>query len=157
MLVLVVVVLLHVLSTDIILVRAAPENYGDFRNAKLVECYDGDTCKFDLPNIHPLLGSKINVRLLGIDAPEIKSKCKEERRLGFFARDSLRSLLFNASAIRLKSTRRDKYFRILADIYADEVDVQQVLLDRKLVIPYNGRNKYQQGWCQTAKDSHIEL
>jgi micrococcal nuclease len=146
----------------VISVWATPKIYGDFHEAELVDCYDGDTCKFNLPNVHPLLGANINVRLLGIDAPEIKTKCQEERHFGLSARDALRQLLHNASKISLKNTQRDKYFRILADIYADNLNVQRALLDRQLVVPYDGKKKAPQGkyWCQPAvrvQTSRIDL
>ena len=52
----------------------APRTYGDFTDVKFIRCYDGDTCTFDIPYVHPLLGKRIAVRFRGIDTPEIKGK-----------------------------------------------------------------------------------
>ena len=39
---------------------------------QIVDVYDGDTFKIDLPNMHPLFGKEIAIRLFGVDTPEIK-------------------------------------------------------------------------------------
>ena len=42
--------------------------YGSFKDVILHGCYDGDTCTFTIPGVHPLLGEKIKVRLRGVAA-----------------------------------------------------------------------------------------
>jgi hypothetical protein len=44
------------------------------RCVKFIKNYDGDTITFNIPNVHPLLGEKITVRVSGVDTPEIKTK-----------------------------------------------------------------------------------
>ena len=34
----------------------------DFPHVTYRTCYDGDTCRFDIPNVHPLFGKKIPIR-----------------------------------------------------------------------------------------------
>jgi len=46
----------------------------DFPNVIYRTCYDGDTCRFGLPKLHPLFGKNIPVRLVGIDSPERQVK-----------------------------------------------------------------------------------
>ena len=41
----------------------------DFQNIKFINCYDGDTCKFDIPNIPAIFGNALSVRIYGIDTP----------------------------------------------------------------------------------------
>lgn len=65
----------------------------DFPNVTYHHCYDGDTCTFTLPGVHPLFGEKINIRLVGIDTPEIRVKCEQETALGKEARDGVRGIL----------------------------------------------------------------
>ena len=36
-----------------------------FRCVKYIKNYDADTITFDIPNIHPLLGKKISIRVTG--------------------------------------------------------------------------------------------
>ena len=64
----------------------------DFPNVTYHRCYDGDTCVVSLPDVHPLFGEKISVRIAGIDTPEIRGKCDQEKALAKEARDVRRSL-----------------------------------------------------------------
>ena len=77
-----------------------------FNIVVLVRCYDGDTCTFTLPGIHPFFGRKIGVRIRGIDTPEIRGKCAAEKRKAKAARDYLRALLKAASRIDLVDVKR---------------------------------------------------
>jgi len=63
------------------------KDYGDYQGAVYVSNYDGDTIKFDLPGLHPIIGKKINIRVNGIDTPEIRGKCEGE----IFGRTSQRN------------------------------------------------------------------
>lgn len=40
-------------------------SYGSFIGVMFHSCYDGDTCSFTIPGVHPLLGDSIKVRLRG--------------------------------------------------------------------------------------------
>lgn len=114
---------------------------------RIVSIYDGDTFRADLKNLPPLIGRNIGIRLAGIDTPEIHPKKgtpadrEEEKKLAIKARDALRDILGKARVIRLKKARRGKYFRIVAQVYADGRNVTQILLRRKLGYPYNGGKK----------------
>lgn len=118
---------------------------GAFGNVTFHSCYDGDTCRFTIPGVHPLLGRRIGVRLAGIDTPEIKGKCAGESRLARKARAFLNRALRDAREIRLLNVRRGKYFRIVADIEADGVVINGQLIQQGLAHPYDGGRKM--GWC----------
>ena len=79
------IVALVLLVVPCIAVFAA--EYNDINNVKFVSCYDGDTCTFNLPNVTPLFGREIPVRLFGIDTPEMKGQCEAEIALAKKARD----------------------------------------------------------------------
>jgi len=100
----------------------------DFPNVTYRSCYDGDTCRFDIPNVHPFFGENIPVRLAGIDTPEKSGKCQKEEDLAIKARDRVRTLLSQAQTIVLKNVQRGKYFRIVAEVWADGVNVSEVLI-----------------------------
>ena len=111
-------------------------------------CYDGDTCMISIPGVPPLFGDHIPVRLLGIDTPEIKGQCEEEKARAREARDFARTLLSEAKEVRLvQASRGDKYFRVLGRLVADGKDLSQSLLDAHLAVAYNGGTKIAQ-WCQ---------
>ncbi len=119
-----------------------------FRCVQYVKNYDGDTVTVKIPGVHPLIGDNISVRITGIDTPEKTGKkpCEKER-----ARDAQRFVanqLKNAKSIELRQVGRDKYFRILAEVWADGQNVGDLLIKNKLALPYDGgRKPAGTNWC----------
>lgn len=68
------------------------DTYGDMVGVVYRSNYDGDTIRFDISGIHPLFGNNIPIRLRGVDTPEIRGTCPEEKRLGITARDLVRRI-----------------------------------------------------------------
>ena len=91
----------------------------EFPDVEWERCYDGDTCTFTIPDVHPLLGDEIGVRLARIDAPEVRTKCDAEKKKGIEARDALVERLRQAKVIDLREVERGKYFRLVAEVVAD--------------------------------------
>lgn len=112
-------------------------------------CHDGDTCVFNFPGWPPVVGQRMPVRLLGIDTPEMNGRCEEESRLARKAQTVLVGLLSRAKRIELRQLARNKYFRLLGQIYADGVDVGGVLLEAGLAREYKGGRR--EPWCPEAK------
>ena len=115
----------------------------------LIDCYDGDTCEFDVPRHDPLLGTLIHkavkVRLADIDTPELrKNKCQAERDLGLKARARLLELLKGAGRIDMLAIKRGHYGRVIARLLADGQDVGAILLTEGLARRYQGKRE---AWC----------
>lgn len=108
-------------------------------------CYDGDTCTVSLPGVHALFGDHIQVRIAGIDTPEIRGKCGREKELARSARNLVNERLTQARIIDLEDLGRDKYFRVLARIISDGRDLSADLLAAGLARPYHGGRKPL--WC----------
>lgn len=107
---------------------------GGNRAARGVTCVvDGDTIWFR--------GEKI--RIANIDAPELRGKCRAERRLARVARDRLRLILENFD-IDIRRTGKDRYGRTLATIRAGRIDVGDALIAGGHAAPWRGR---QADWC----------
>ncbi|MBF0622576.1 MAG: thermonuclease family protein [Magnetococcales bacterium] len=132
-------------------VTASPEkpHYNDLHHVLYQSNYDGDTIRFNIPNTHPLFGHNIPIRLRDIDTPEINSACPAERQHAHAARQHVQSLLQNAQVITLKRVGRGKYFRILADVIFDGVDLGQHLLQQGWAISYDGDQRHSV-WCDTV-------
>ena len=85
---------------------------------------------------------KYNLRLSGIDAPELHSKNANERELCIKGTDYLKSLILN-KIIKIKTSKPDKYGRMLVNIY--DYDVSQcfndLLIKMGYVRPYFGEKK----------------
>lgn len=120
----------------------------NFRCVKYIKNYDGDTVTIEIPSVHPLIGKNISVRIVGIDTPEKNGKkpCEKQR-----ARDAQRlvaNLLKRGKQIDIKKVDRDKYFRILGEIWVDGQSVGEVLIKNKLAYSYDGGRKPAGiNWC----------
>ena len=89
----------------------------------------------------------MNIRVNGIDTPEIRTRCKSEKALGKVAKYFVADLLKNAQEVKLVNLSRGKYFRLVADVIADGVNIADALIDADLAVPYDGRKKTY-NWCK---------
>ncbi len=105
---------------------------------QIVEVYDGDTFKIDLPSQHPLFGDDISVRVLGIDTPELKGSSDEVKALAYKAKNRTQELLSDSKTIELKNPQRDKYFRVLAEVWIDGESLGEKLKSEELAKEYDG-------------------
>lgn len=131
--------------------RPCDHDDSTFRCVKYVKNYDADTITVEIPNVHPLLGKKISVRVNGIDAPEMNGKKPCEKEAARNAQRLVEALLKNAKQIDLNNVGRDKYFRILADVSSDGQSLKMLLLKNKLAYEYGGGTKVAINWCSFNK------
>ena len=110
----------------------------DFLNVTYHTCYDGDTCKVTIAGLPEVFGDHIPIRLKGIDTPEIKGQCAKEKALARIARDIVRTRLEQARRVDVKDAERGKYFRLVARLEADGVDLSALLIEKGLAVPYDG-------------------
>jgi len=95
------------------------------------------------------------IRLLQIDTPETWSpRCQQELELGMAATKRLRELL-DGHEVTYQATGYDRFGRVLARVYADGVDVSEVLLREGHALPYIPGQKSKADrlvkWCPTGK------
>ena len=88
----------------------------------------------------------MSIRINGIDAPEMKSHCKKERILAIASKEATVLMLRSAHTIEIRNIKRGKYFRLIADVYADGVSIGRELIRRHLAVPYYGKTKI--NWCK---------
>jgi len=130
---------------------AAP-TFGNLPVTQLHNVIDGDTIKVTIDSVHPLLGDRIKIRVKDIDTPEISDwkygyKCQQELELGLEAKRVAEEFLEGAENIELRNVSRGKYFRIAADVYVDNKNLSDVLLDQGLAHVYVGGRGKKQSWC----------
>ncbi|MFN3363489.1 MAG: thermonuclease family protein [Allorhizobium sp.] len=110
--------------------------------AEVVKVIDGDTV---LVEAMPWPDHKVStyVRLRGIDAPELKSKCAAFREAALKAKSELTSLVNGRVTVQLTAISGDKYFgRVVADLtLADGSRPADRLLAAGLAEPYAGKQK----------------
>lgn len=110
-----------------------------------VVAYDGDTIYVAMPGLPPSLQA-VGVRVLGIDAPEMRGKCEQERATAVTARARLNEILRAAAVVEFCEPKWDKYGgRVLANVRADDVDIAAALIATGLVRRYDGGKRA--GWC----------
>ena len=113
----------------------------DIKFAKVVKVYDGDTITVasKLPfNESPIY--RFSVRLRSIDSPEIKGESKKECELAIESRDALHNLIFG-KIIELRNNGKEKYGRLLADIYYNDIHVNKWMVDNNYAVNYDGGKK----------------
>jgi micrococcal nuclease len=100
-----------------------------YYKAKIISVYDGDTCRADIDLGLGLWMHNEKLRLLRIDAPELRGK---NREAGLAARDFLRALVLDKEVfIQTKKDRRGKYGRYLAELWLEtDPDVWVNINDR---------------------------
>lgn len=110
---------------------------------KVIKVYDADTITIAtrLPfKDSPLY--RLSVRLNGIDAPEIKGKdvSNEEKEAAVIARDVVSKMILHKDVV-LKNIQTEKYGRVLADVYIDNINLNEYLITHKYAVKYDGGTK----------------
>jgi endonuclease YncB( thermonuclease family) len=113
--------------------------------AEVVRVIDGDTFEARV-HLWPGLDITTRVRLRGIDAPEFKARCNEERTKAEAARDALRAIL-DQGEVGISRVSLDKYGgRVLADASTRATpNVSSALLSVGAARRYSGGHR--DGWC----------
>lgn len=126
-------------------VFAADKQFGDVVVSEITSIYDADTFRVTIKGWPNIIGERMSVRVMGVDAPEIRGKCESEkqaaRRAKQFTVDALRS----AKKVELRDIQRGKYFRILANVYVDGENLAQALIQANHGRAYKGGTR--DGWC----------
>lgn len=125
----------------------------------IVSVYDGDTIKTDLTWRMPPPLNEIDVRVLGIDTPEMpadsyattgkldRASCVKEAELALQARDVVRKLAVGQTKMKLTNYKWDKFARIDANVSIGGRDVATELMKVGLAVPYAGGAKTHD-WCK---------
>lgn len=108
---------------------------------EVVKVRDGDTFVINIKNIPDVFGSEIAVRIRGIDTPEKSDDREHIKKIALEAKAELERLLSSSKKIVLYDLERDKYFRLLAGVKADNIDVGEYLIKKGLAKKYNGGKK----------------
>jgi micrococcal nuclease len=112
--------------------------------AEVVSVYDGDTVKV-IAHPWPGMSLETSVRVRGIDAPEIRGKCKAEKSMAVDAREWAK--LFVGKHVLLTNIKLGKYAgRVVANILVGNMDLGEFLITSGLARPYDGGKR--KSWCE---------
>lgn len=137
-------ILTAILATSL---YSSQKTYGDTTVSQVTSIYDGDTFRANIDSFPPIVGKKMSIRISGIDTPEMRGKCQKEKLLARQAKQHTVNLLRNAKTIKLKNLKRGKYFRIVADVYTDNISIGESLIKNNLAVRYDGGKK-SKDWCR---------
>ena len=121
--------------------------FDDVRVDEVTSIYDGDTFRVNINSYPSIIGHRMSIRVNGIDTPEMRGKCTNEKILAREAKQLTVSTLRGAKVIELRNIKRGKYFRIVADVFVDDISLSERLIDSKLAVAYDGGTKTKD-WCK---------
>jgi endonuclease YncB( thermonuclease family) len=117
----------------------------DLYFAYLLNVIDGDTFKARIP-VWQGVEIVTSVRINGIDAPEIKSKCDHEKTKAQQAKKALNEILKNATTINLQNVQDDKYSgRVVAEVFVDGKNLAAEMIRTNFARQYTGGTRA--SWC----------
>ena len=120
--------------------------------AKLLDVTDGDTIKVRA-TIWIKTFMDTNVRIYGIDTPELSGKCDNERYLAQQAKKFVEETLGSATEIYLDGITNDKYGgRVVSTVLYKNPkgktrNIAKDLIKQGLAVPYDGGTKTH-NWCK---------
>ena len=104
--------------------------------AKCIRVIDGDTIVAEVD-----LGfntfKKVNVRLMGIDAPETRTRDLEEKKRGFASKEYLKDVFATSKEFTLVSNKIDKYGRCLGTIFVGEININEEMIESGMAVIYD--------------------
>ena len=114
---------------------------------KVVKVVDGDTVDVDIDLGFDVVLRDQRIRLYGIDTPESRTRDKEEKKYGLYAKNYLKNALGKKGIIRTKKDGRGRFGRILGEfmIYDGETDsyrsVNAMMIEKHIGVEYHGQSK----------------
>jgi micrococcal nuclease len=106
--------------------------------ASLVGCYDGDTCKINVPSFVPF--QEYSLRFTGFDTPEMRGKCAEEKVMANQAKHMTIEYMKTVKTIYVSG--KGKYGRLLTTVPG----LGEKLIEEGLARPYEGGKRA--SWCE---------
>ena len=106
---------------------------------RIVKVYDGDTCtilfRWKNQNI------KTSCRIYGIDTPELRTKNKKEKVLGYKAKEFLEGIILE-KVLKVKFGKDGKFGRPLVEIFLhDGRSISDIMISEGHAKPYFGGTK----------------
>lgn len=102
--------------------------------AVVIKVYDGDTIHVDISLGFGVILHKQKIRLLGINAPEVRGKSKQA---GKESRDRLKEKILDQEIIlKTFKDKKGKYGRWLGIIILDDVNINDWMVENNLAVKY---------------------
>jgi|TARA_B110000967_G_scaffold210023_1_gene269641 micrococcal nuclease len=112
--------------------------------AKVNRIIDGDSIVLDLDLGFDTWINNQSVRLVGVDAPESRTRDLVEKQFGNLAKERVKELLEIGSYVIVKTykDKEGKFGRILGEILTnEEININDLLIEERLAVFYEGQSK----------------
>ena len=86
-------------------------------------------------------GRGVNIRLFGIDAPESRTRNKQEKAHGLLAKKFVQEHCQVGETYILRTKEKGKFGRWLGEIKTGKGLITKLLIKNKLAVEYHGQNK----------------
>lgn len=110
-------------------------------SCKIIRVVDGDTVDVDINLGFGIVYSNQRIRLYGIDAPESRTRNRIEKKYGLYAKKFLTERLGETCTLRTRLDGKGKFGRILGEFIVDDVNVNEEMVDKHMVVRYHGQSK----------------
>lgn len=123
-----------------------------FTQGKIIKCYDGDTV-----TIATFINNEVyrfNIRMLGYDCAEIKSKDPQEKQVAKWAKEYITEMIHGKIVKIIKNDGYDKYGRLLLELEIDNINVNEVM-QRMWGVSYNGGHKDTVDWSKWGTNGWV--
>lgn len=109
----------------------------------VVSVYDGDTFTLAVWNNEIQKWTKWSVRVARVDCPELRTKNPNEKQIALKAKTFVEERILH-KRVELKNVSREKYGRILADVFVanEPKSINDLLIQNRLAVPYDGGTKH---------------
>lgn len=116
-------------------------------NAAVIRVVDGDTVELEF-DLWPGLTQRSFLRVVGVNAPEIRTQSACEKEAGLKAKAFVEEWLSYQVQVQVVEIDHDKYGgRVVGDIVKDGRHLSKALLEAGLARPYSGQEA-KQPWCE---------
>lgn len=113
----------------------------EYKITEVVKIIDGDTIDV-LIDVGFNILRRERIRLNRIDTPESNSKDGKEKLLAMEAKEYLAIWLVNQNSLKIKTSKDDKYGRILGEIFGDDgICINTLLVEKGYAWEYSGETK----------------
>jgi len=107
-----------------------------YYEVEVLRVVDGDTVDVRI-DLGFNVWHKCRVRMVGINAPESRTKDLEEKEKGLAAKEWLKERL-DGTSVELQSQGTGKYGRVLGEFYIDETNINQEMVEVGHAVAYDG-------------------
>ena len=112
----------------------------EYKVKEVVKVVDGDTVDLVL-DLGFGLYKKERVRVAGIDAPESRTRDKQEKQYGLAAKAWMKGMLSDCEGLTVRTEKDGKYGRMLGWLYKDELCINTRMIEAGYAWEYDGGKK----------------